>query len=155
MTVDKIVTQKEELEIIGATLLSIEEAEKLPLRLRKYNRWWWLRSPGYFSNFATGVSSGGSVDRHGYRVSSSIVAVRPALIIKNLKSSNLKILDQFEFGGKIFEVISKDTSFCLEDIGIYTFRKNYKIEDNNANDYEKSDIKKFVDDWFENANKEK
>ena len=151
MTVDKIVTQKEELEIVGATLLSSEEAETLPLRLRKHTNWWWLRSPGCISDLAAGVSGGSSILSYGGDVRNGTGAVRPALIIKNLKSSNLKIGDTFLFGNKKFEIISDVIAFCLEDIGQYCFKKDWKASE--ANDYEKSDVKKFVDNWFENSNR--
>ena len=149
MTVDKIVTQKEQLEIVGATLLSLEEAETLPLRLRKHTNWWWLRSPGYYSYFVAFISGMGSINYHGTNVYYKDGAVRTALKIKNLNSSSLKIGDRFIFGNKTFEIISENRAFCLEDIGEQRFRKD------DTNDYEQSDIKKFIDEWFENANKEK
>ena len=43
--------------------------------------WWWLRSPGSYSNHAARVYSGGSVDDYGISVSDDGYAVRPALWI--------------------------------------------------------------------------
>ena len=146
MKVEKIITKAEELEITGATLLSIEEAKNLPLRLRQYDDWWWLRSPGYFSFLAAYVHNDGSVDNYGYGVSDSIDAVRPALKIKNLKSSNFQIGDVFIFGDKKFEIMREDYAFCLKNIGYHCFREDRRAID--ANQYEKSDVKKFVDKWF-------
>lgn len=137
------------LNIVGATLLSIEEAEKLPLELRKYNLWWWLRSPGHSSYEAAIVYLDGSVDHYGYFVDISMGAVRPALQIKNLKSSNLQIGDVFKFGENEFKIISENIAFCLTEIGNHCFRKDREAE--NANDYDRSDIKKYVDNWFESA----
>lgn len=133
-----------DLEITGATLLSIEEAEQLPERLRRYGGFWWLRSPGNDSNRAANVSYSGyfcsrDVDYEFYKV-------RPALKI-NLKSSTLKIGDIFKFGDRMFEIISDDLAFCLTDIGMHCFRE--KWEANDANNYEKSDIKKYIDNWFD------
>lgn len=45
------------------------------------NCWWWLRSPGYYSNFAAGVNGDGSVDEFGSSVNIDKYAVRPALWI--------------------------------------------------------------------------
>ena len=45
------------------------------------NCWWWLRSPGHFSDDAAGVNYGGSVNLYGDDVHSSRDAVRPALWI--------------------------------------------------------------------------
>ena len=149
MKVNKIVTQliSEELEIKGATLLSIEEAKKLPLRLREYEAWWWLRSPGYYPFNVTRVYRSGTVDSDGEDVDCNHGTVRPALIIKNLESSNFTIGDCFTFGDKTFEIISENLAFCLGDIGECVFRKNYHAID--ANDYVQSDVKKYIDKWFE------
>lgn len=146
MLVKKHITEDVNLDIVGATILSIEEAEKLPIKLRKYDRWWWLRSPGRSSCFAACVLSGGSVSDNGNGVSNRFAAVRPALQIKNLNSTTLKIGDIFEFGGKTFKIISDKLAFCLTDIGEHCFRGDGRAR--GANNYEKSDIKKFVDEWF-------
>ena len=45
------------------------------------NCWWWLRSPGYFSNRAAYVNLGGSVNIYGTSVYVDDSAVRPALWI--------------------------------------------------------------------------
>jgi hypothetical protein len=41
--------------------------------------WWWLRSPGFNSNYAAFVSTDGDVIEHGLDVNNSSVSVRPAL----------------------------------------------------------------------------
>lgn len=135
------------LKITGATLLSIEEAEALPNYLRRYhNCWWWLQSPGYGSDHTAVVGSYGSVFGSGNYVCYDNGVVRPALKIKN---SNLKIGDSIFFGDKEFEIISEELAFCKSDIGNHCFREKWKAKD--ANDYEKSDVKRFVDKWFEKA----
>lgn len=148
-----IVTEKtQELEITRATLLSIEEAKQLPLELRKYTSRWWLRSSGYDSYHAANVGYAGVVDNDGVCVPKDCFWVRPALQISNLNSSNLNVGDKFEFDGKPFKIISDNFAFCLTDIGRHCFREDWRA--NNANDYEKSDIKKYIDDWFEKACRE-
>lgn len=141
----KITTYEEiELDITGATLLTTEEAKVLRDRLRTYHDWWWLRSPDYHSVKAA------IAYKDGYGVvSDDDVAVRPILEIYNLESSNLKIGDRFEFGEKEFEVISNNKAFCTSDIGHHCFRTDWETSD--TNDYEKSDVKKFIDEWFEKA----
>jgi len=133
------------LNITGATLLTDKEAEQLPQRLREYKKYWWLKSPGYSSLRSAFVIDPGFIDDWGICVSDSIV-VRPVLIISNLESSNLKIGDTFKFGDREFEIISTDKAFCLGDIGTSIFRNDWKASD--ANVYEKSDVKKFIDNWF-------
>lgn len=140
------------MDILGATLLSKEEFKQYEDIIPRTDGDWWLRSPGAFSEYACCVfdyggygryccySYGGSVDRVG-------VGVRPALIISNL--DNAKIGDKVEFEGKAFTVISPEYALCDTFIGKCIFRKDWKAED--ANIYEASDVKKFVDDWFEKA----
>ena len=54
------------LKIHGATLLSVEEAENLLTEEeRRYREWWWLRSPGNYSNFAAGVNYDGDAYYYG------------------------------------------------------------------------------------------
>lgn len=147
--------QDQDIEILGATLLSTEEAEKLPTELKEYPYWWWLRSPGGGNAFAAYVedneSAYGSEDytapiNYFGKFVDSYGCVRPALII-SLDSSNFKIGDCFKFGNKEFEIISNSLAFCKSDIGKSYFEWLNKNED--ANDYEKSDVKWFVDKWFE------
>ena len=40
--------------------------------------WWWLRSPGFFSNYAADVDIDGYINQHGLYVDFNFVAVRPA-----------------------------------------------------------------------------
>ena len=161
----KVVRKTEEevnLKITGATLLSIEEAEALPYHLRRYTTWWWLRSPGTKLNYASYVNASGYINFNNYGeyvasetnngqfVEDSEMVVRPALQIENLKSTGLKVGDSIFFDDKEFEVISDTLALCKTDIGVCYFRKDDEAGD--ANDYEKSDVKKFVDEWFINNN---
>ena len=131
------------LKIHGATLLSVEEAENLLTEEeRRYRVWWWLRSPGYDSSDAAYVNFYGDVFYDGDCVDYDDYCVRPALKISNLESSNL-IGDVFEVGDWKFKVISKNLAWLYEqDIGKHIF-------DAKTNVYEQSEIKQFVDDWFE------
>lgn len=152
MKIKRTIEVEEELNIDGATLLSVKEAEKLPIRLRKYGKWWWLRSPGRISIAASIVYDYGVIGCVGGHVDYIFGYVRPALIISNIESLNLTIGDCFSFGGKEFEIVSNTIAFCKSDIGQCCFRHDYKSSD--ANIYEASDIKEFVDDWFRNAKEE-
>lgn len=136
-----------DIEITGATLLPIEDAGVMPDHL-----WRWLRSPADGPGIASIVSYDGCVFHVGFIVDHlRDNAVRPALKIENLKSTNLKIGDSIFFGGKEFEIISDSLAFCKTDIGEPCPRKDCA---KCANKYERSDIKKFIDDWFENVIRE-
>lgn len=138
--------KESDLDVLEATLLTKEEAKQLPERLRKYDNWWWLKSPSRYSDGAIYVSASGGMSDGGVFY---VGKVRPALKISNLESSGLKVGDKFEFGGQEFEIISDNKAFCLNDIGECAFRQELRI-----NVYETSNIKKYVDDWFEKSKKE-
>ena len=131
------------LDITGITLLSIEEAKALPKKIRDIGKFWWLRSPGNGINSAVYVECDGDVYPCGYNVEKEY-GVRPALII-NLESSNLKIGDKFKLAGQTWTVISERYALCDGIIGKHTFRNEWRASD--ANDYEKSDVKKFLENW--------
>lgn len=149
MKVNKVIktVQEVELDIIGATLLSAEEAEQLPMRLKGYDHWWWTLSPAYDSNHIFCIESDGYIYKWGHPVDFfefNLGMIRPALQISNFESSNLKIGDTFKFGTREFEIISDSLAFCTTDIGLCRF-------DDYSNNYETSEIKMHVDDWFNNV----
>lgn len=142
MQIEKLVRKPCELEITGATLLSVDEASTLLTENdRACGSWWWLRSPGFYQNLTAFVRSDSSVDAYGFYVRGGRGGVRPALKIENLVSANLKIRDEFYIGGQRFTIISGHLAFCESTIGHMRF-------DAMNNDYETSEIKKYVDDWF-------
>lgn len=140
------------LKITGATLLSTQEADELPqhLKLQKpYGKLWWLRSPGLDRISAAYVRFDGSVFFSGHYVGDEEIPVRPALKLEDRELSGLHIGDRFEFGSAEFEIISDNLAFCTKDIGCCAFREDWKAKD--ANIYEASDVKKFIDVWFASA----
>ena len=128
-------------DIDHADLLSAEEVEKLPKLILRHGDWWWLRSPGYGSSNAIGVHRDGSTGDGGYYVNIANLTVRPALRLTNL--NDYKVGDDFKFGGKWFRVINERTALCLDDVGKHRF-------DSSSNNYETSEIKQYIDDWFDN-----
>ena len=145
-------TSEEVKDIVkGITLLSVEEAKNLLTKEQRtctYNNepcWWWLRTPSDSQRNAANVNYFGSVDYRGSFVGHVDGCVRPALILSNLKSSNLKSGDKFKFGGYTFTVISEKYALCDEAIARTAFREDWEAKDANA--YEKSDVKKFLDNW--------
>ncbi len=143
-------TSIESSNIKGITLLSAEEYEQFKNNIPPINSdWWWLRSPGHNDRAAI-VLDDGTADT--YSVNYGHIAVRPALIL-NSESSSLKIKDEFEFGEHKWTVISDTYAICNDTIGDHCFREDWRAED--SCDYEKSDIKKYVENWYESCiNKE-
>lgn len=70
--------------------------------------------------------------------------MRPALI---LDATNLDIGDKFKFYNHVWTVISNTYALCDDEFCKMTFRKDLTAKD--ANVYEKSDIKKYLDNEFE------
>lgn len=142
MQVEILVRKPIELDITGATLLSVDEAKTLlSERERACMTWWWLRSPGHRRSIAAAVHFSGSISANGRHVNDFLVAVRPALQVTHLASTNRKIGDIFYFDGERFKIISDHLAFCESTIGHMRF-------DATNNDYETSEIKKYVDNWF-------
>lgn len=137
---------KEPLKVTGITLLSVEEYEKAMEYIPMVYGWWWLRSPGLYNNRAAGVITDGSVYMYGFSVDMATHIVRPALLISNLDSLNLKpgdrIIDFYYFD---WTVIPGNMVLCDTGIGQHCFREDWMVS--GANDYEKSDVKKWLEDW--------
>ena len=140
--------------IVSATLLSIEEYEKYgemipPVEVPPVEEDWFLRSAGIIDNTAAVVcGENGHVEDYGYSVNFEF-GVRPVLQISNPESMNLESGDTFPFGKQTFTYLGEGLAICNDCIGKCVFRERRKAS--NANDYEKSDVKKYVDDWFEKA----
>lgn len=133
--------------IKNITLLSRDEAEKLPQDIRKFSTWWWLRSVGVDFNSAAYVFDTGIVNYLGYDVNNTDPGVRPALICDNLESLDFKIGDYVTALGKIWQYIGNDMILLSgEPLTRMAFRKESDAPD--ANVYEKSDVKKYLDNWL-------
>ena len=148
MKIEKVImtTQEQELEIKEVTLLSECEYTEYETNIPPANEWWWLRSPGDSRYDATTVNYDGSLS--DYDVDSSSGCVRPALKISNLQSSNLQIGDTFYMAGYSWTVIGEGLALCNQCVGQTAFRKEWHADD--ANDYDASDIKKWLAEWAAN-----
>lgn len=137
--------QPSEVEVEKITLLSAEEYEKKFGYIRPSGLyWWWLRSPGGHSDYAAIVYFSGGVSSGGCYVHSIGGAVRPALII-NPESTNLQVGDRIFYKQHRWTAIDKNMLLCDEPVTYMPFRKDWKAPD--ANDYEHSDVKKWLEDW--------
>ena len=147
MKAEQIVTKPIEVELGGITLLSSAEAEKLDrniLSCGKWN-WWWLRSPGKETSSAAYVDDNGFIHDCGNNVSFESGGIRPALRIANPESLNLRQGDRIILAGKEWTAVSNDLILCNEIVGRSLFCMN--CGEDSANDYEKSDAKRWLDNW--------
>lgn len=63
------------------------------------NCWWWLLSPGYYTDFAALVNPAGSVDTFGGSVITSFSAVRPAMwVYRNGRTEKPAAISEAEVG---------------------------------------------------------
>lgn len=136
----------ESLKVIGITLLSVEEYMAAKAHIMPINGWWWLRSPGLGSSFAAYVGPSGGVFTLDGFVSYPRGVVRPALLIQNLNFFKLKPGDRIlKYAKHDWTVISDTMALCDDGIGKHCFREDWEAQD--ANDYEKSDVKRFLESW--------
>lgn len=137
-----------DIEIKDITLLSTEAYEACKDIVPNIAQWW-LRSPGNNCITAASVDCDGNIYYIGRSVYGGDRAVRPALIFK---SSNFQIGDKIKVVGYDWTVISDNMMLCDDVIGHTYFRKDWRAED--ANVYEKSDIKKWLEKWLKEMEKE-
>lgn len=136
----------ESLKVIGITLLSVEEYMAAKAHIMPINGWWWLRSPGDISRRAASVFAYGGVSTYGGRVDDPGSVVRPALLIQNLNFFKLKPGDRIlNYAKHGWTVISDTMALCDDGIGKHCFHEDWEAQD--ANDYEKSDVKRFLESW--------
>ena len=127
-------------KIMGITLISREEMKGLPTVAVDVDTDWWLRSPGLdrsYAMFARGRKDGDTfVDEE--------LGIRPALQYQT--SDHLQIGDKVDVFGYGWTVISDNLMLCDEVIGKMVFREDWEAD--NANSYESSDIKKWLESWY-------
>ena len=140
-----VIEEERKIEIDEITLLSLEEYETYQNAIPKIAAWWWLRSPN-----ASIVANAPDVDNDGLIHTISVTSddgIRPALRIKNPESFDIGIGDKFRLAGDMWTMIGDGLALCDDVVGNCAFRKNWKAQD--ANIYEKSDIKKWLENWAE------
>ena len=146
MKVEKYVTKEIEVDVREITLLSMEEYEAARAHIQPIDNWWWLRSPGYNRTAVRIVHEYyGTGNVIGIYCYANEVSVRPALRINPIPE-NLQIGDMFSFGGYDWMVIAETLALCNTEFCRRAFRKNRGAE--NANVYESSDIKPYLDNWL-------
>ena len=129
------------MQIESITLLSVNEASALPKEILDCGHYYWLRSPGSDSSSAAFVDYGGYVLNFGYYVINYNYGVRPALVIPNLDSLNLRDFEEITMWDTKWIYIGKNMLFAKDIICERRF-------DENSNVFEKSEIKEYLDNWL-------
>ena len=136
-------------DIIGASLLTLDQFEKARKELPHCKREWWIYAHNKNQEDVPIVVSRSDILSKDYNVT-ELLGVRPILHISH--SGDLKLRDKFEFAGHMWKVILDDTDIIAiskDVIGVNQFNnENYMNEDGiNPNDYEHSEIKEYIDSW--------
>lgn len=132
-----------QIEIDKITLLSVDEYKANRYLISNIPSWWWLRTPGTNIDYPGVEQIINGWTFAGYV--SHIEGVRPVLRIKNPESAFLKIGVKFRLADYTWTMLGDGLALCDDIIGECAFRKDWKATD--ANDYEKSDVKKYLEQW--------
>lgn len=133
-----------QIEIDKITLLSVDEYKANRYLISNVASWWWLRTPGTNIDYpgVEQIVNGWIFAGHV----SHIDGVRPILRIKNPESAFLKIGVKFRLADYTWTMLGDGLALCDDVIGECAFRKDWEAID--ANDYEKSDVKKYLEEWI-------
>lgn len=134
-------------DITGITLLSIEEYTKALRNIPRLYGQWWLRSPGAADNTAAFVYPAGNVSCYGAYVGKTF-GVRPALLF-DPERLNLTIGTKVRIGGVAWTHIAENILLCDNILRMMPFCK--EPSSLTANYYETSDVRKFLEEWLEDA----
>lgn len=138
-----------DMDITDITLLSTDEYDRAQPYIPEIEQMWWLRSQGKYEGTVVAVREDGELDYMGFNVNSPYLAVRPALRF-TADPELFPIRTQFRFGLKWWTVIDDGLALCNTCLDKMPFRKDLYAE--NANIYEASDVKKFLDRWLSDHN---
>lgn len=134
-------------DVQGITLLSVDEARELPKAILRCGDSWWLRTPATdnYRSAASAVMYDGFVTTYGYSVDEGYHKVRPALVVsaQSLNPGARSIIEVFDHQWYYQNGLAL---LMGEPLTNMAFRKDWTAAD--ATDYEKSDVKKWLDNWF-------
>ena len=149
MKIQKHIVTKQDMEIdvSGVTLLSVDEYNENLDLIPLHDDLWWLRSSfSDHGHYAGCVHDDGVVDY--YDVDNDGVGASPALIL-NPESSHLNPGDKFDMAGVTWTMLNGNLAQCDEIVGNCPFRREWRAND--ANVYEASDVRKWVENWAREA----
>ena len=146
MIVDRIITKKKPLDIIitDIRLLTVPQYINNKNIIPAVDRWWWLSSPYEINRFVECVSDDGEVFRTDVHYTDG--GVRPLLV------GDFEPLfrgDKFELANYTWTVLSRYSALCDHSVG-RTYFIGWDKED--ANSYNKSNVKFWVENWAEKNN---
>ena len=129
-------------------LMNIDEYKFYKNRIPSLKTYWWLRSPGYYQNYAANVYGDGSVNYLGDFVYFGPYCIRPVIkLLRDLEYSSVDIGSKITFHSHRFIIIDFDDDYiyAISISGLW-----YAHYDKDSNDYEDSYIRKWLNTWFYN-----
>ena len=129
----------------------MEDAEKVPSKIlclgKDFNPYW-LKNPGRYEYNTTAacVHGAGEISEEGFLITAEL-RVRPVLYVSGLTEYDVIPYDELKLFNRVWIAIPENTLLLKCSLGTYCFRKDYMVDD--ANEYEASDIKKYLDGWLE------
>ena len=139
-----------DLDIDEITLLTAEEASQLPIDILHSESWWWLKSPGYYQPYnVSSVHFDGKWICFEDRCDRDDGGIRPAIKVADSDTSGLTTGAKIAFGGYCWTMVLPQTLLCDSIIEYRCWREDSTAAD--ANDWEKSDIKKWLEEWVEKS----
>lgn len=147
----KLFYRETRIAVIDITLLSTEEYYRAEAYIAKIDRTWWLRSPGNGKQFIAGVTPDGIVSHGGFD-RRALLAVRPAIHF-TADPALFPVREKFMFAGVWWTVISDGLALCDGWLYLTAFRQDAETED--ANIYERSNVRSSLDRWLTDAKTER
>lgn len=114
------------------TLLTVEEAKRLPESALN-TRNWWLRTPGTY-DYRVAYVYHGKINTQGIDVCHGALAVRPAFKFQNLDAN---VGEKVFVGKTLCTVIEPGVAFADEHIDYYLYDKN-------SNNWDESLLKRYI-----------
>jgi len=132
------------LNIIGITLLNINEAKLVPQGILRIGCRWWLKNHSFSEIYEVNIDPRDYVHGIVSTVNHTDYGVRPALEIANLKQAGLKTGDVFTVGYYQYRVISEEHALC--EMVVATMPVEICVT--KGNDGIVSDIKFYLNDFW-------
>lgn len=129
--------------ILDVTLLNYEEFKRYQKHIQVLSDDWWLRTEATEEFcYANAISCNLRQNRY----IGNKVGVRPALIVSNIKAAPGEKIYTLGFTWTVLDIFDdgKGLLLCNYFIGAHHY-------DNRDNDWEKSELKEFIEKWLETA----
>ncbi len=142
-------------DVLEITLLSTLEAREIPQSILESPACcWWLRTPGVHPTYAATVCYFGNVLTRGHEVTLPNYGVRPALRVSPETVRGMSVGDKASCAGRQWIYGGKDLLLLAgEPLAAMPFHRDKDAYEHMSEEekYLRSDIRRFIRDWFDRA----